>query len=486
MIPSIGKRKKGLWSRIKVAFAGLPPCEQVNLRHSYELGEHRVQVPGEEIPIQLLVGQSGKLLELHPEMPLNGSVRPGLLSYMLLDPDRYFSTIGGFLRIAPGDGLSLGPQDPLQQALFAYPDQVDENHLDIENDAGSLIFQNGAPSSGTCVTPLLKGKERKRLSRQRRESLQRVRDWFGGSIRALPPDEALATLRQVNTLMLREAYRLEGTKDRTGAILRLPEEATPVLVADLHAKTDNLLTVLSQGGVIDALERGEAYLLILGDAVHSEVDGQMEEMEGSMALMDLILKLKLRLPESVFYLRGNHDSFSENISKDGIPQGLLWAKALRDTRGKEYEEEMTLFYSRLPYLAFCRWFMACHAGPPIRRTSLKELSGAGRNPKLVGDLTTNRMARPNRPAGYARGDIERLRKTLGLDKQTPLIVGHNPLGREDTLWMDAGGIKRHHILFSAGEDWVGAMTWVRGTLIPLRYPTESLLPLLESPSASEE
>lgn len=486
MTRSFGKRNKRLWRRVKAAFAGLPPCKQVHLRHSYELADHRVQIPGEEIPIQLLVGQSGKLLELHPEIPLNGSVRPGLLSYILLDPDHYFSTIGGFLRIAPSDGLSLGPQDPLQQALFAYPAQVDEHHLDIENDAGSLIFHNGAPSSGTCVTPLLKGKERKRLSRKRRESLRRVRDWFGGPIRPLPPDEALATLRQVNTLLEREAYRLEDAEGRPGAVLCLPDARTPVLVADLHAKTDNLLTVLSQGGVIDALERGEAYLLILGDAAHSEVDGQMEEMESSMALMDLIFKLKLRLPEGVFYLRGNHDSFSEEVSKDGIPQGLLWARALHDTRGKEYEEEMARFYSRLPYLAFCRWFMACHAGPPVRRTSLEELIGAGRNPKLIKDLTINRMVRPNRPAGYTRGDIERLRKTLGLEKQTPQIVGHSPLGREDTLWMDAGGIKQHHILFSAGEDWVGAMTWVRGTLIPLRYPTEPLVPLLESNSTLEE
>jgi hypothetical protein len=63
------------------------------------------------------------------------------------------------------------------------------------------------------------------------------------------------------------------------------------------------------------------------------VDGQLREMQSSMLLMDLIFRLKLRFPRQVFYVRGNHDSFSEDIAKDGIPQGLLWAKELGDQRG---------------------------------------------------------------------------------------------------------------------------------------------------------
>jgi hypothetical protein len=89
----------------------------------------------------------------------------------------------------------------------------------------------------------------------------------------------------------------------------------------MHAQIDNLLTVLSQNAFLDALDEGTAALVILGDAVHSEVDGQLREMDSSMLLMDLIFKLKLCFPAQVFYVRGNHDSFSEDMSKDGDSAG---------------------------------------------------------------------------------------------------------------------------------------------------------------------
>jgi hypothetical protein len=139
-----------------------------------------------------------------------------------------------------------------------------------------------------------------------------------------------------------------------GGLLVLPEALTPILVADMHAQIDNLLTVLSQNAFLDALDEGTAALVILGDAVHSEVDGQLREMDSSMLLMDLIFKLKLRFPAQVFYVRGNHDSFSEDMSKDGIPQGLLWAKELSERRGAAYLKAMGEFYRLLPYVVASR------------------------------------------------------------------------------------------------------------------------------------
>jgi len=45
-----------------------------------------------------------------------------------------------------------------------------------------------------------------------------------------------------------------------------------------------------------SLENGAACLIISMDAVHLEIDDQMADMTGSMLMMDLIFKLKIRFP----------------------------------------------------------------------------------------------------------------------------------------------------------------------------------------------
>jgi hypothetical protein len=222
--------------------------------------------------------------------------------------------------------------------------------------------------------------------------------------------------------------------------------------------------------------------VFLGDAVHSEVDGQMEEMDSSMLLMDLIFRLKVRYPGRVFFIRGNHDSFSEDLAKDGIPQGLLWAKALRETRGKAYRKAMQRYYDVLPYVVVSDDFACAHAAPPKTKISPDMLVDLHRYPGLIMELINNRMYRPNRPAGYTKGDFRRFRKAMKLAPETPFIVGHTPLDRSDTLWLNAGGIEHHHILYSASQNYVGVFTRIGGEMLPLRYLAESLLPVVNGPA----
>jgi len=194
-----------------------------------------------------------------------------------------------------------------------------------------------------------------------------------------------------------------------------------------------------------------------------------------MLLMDLILRLMVMFPQRVFYLRGNHDSFSDTISKGGVSQGVVWLKALRKARGKAYAKAMERFYRRLPLLAVSSRFIACHAAPPISRYSREQLIEASSDHKLVKQLLNNRMHSASRPGGYTASDVKRLRKTLHADARIPVIVGHTPLDSEDTLWSGAGGIKHHFVLYSAASHWVGAISWVGEQLVPLRYPVEKLL-----------
>lgn len=303
---------------------------------------------------------------------------------------------------------------------------------------------------------------------------RRLREIFGRPIDTLPADEALILLQKINALMRDESYRPHDDRGMPGGLLQLPGQLTPIIVADLHAQLDNLLTVLSQNAFLDQLQEGSAALIILGDAVHCEIDGRLREMAGSLVMMDFIFRLKLRFPRQVFYLRGNHDSFSAEMTKDGVPQGVLWAEELLKQRGPAYLSAMRDYYERLPYVVASTDFVACHAAPPLTKVSVDTLVQIFRHSELIGELIDNRPRRPDRPQGYTRRHVKHFRRSLQLDKTAPLIVGHTPIDDENTLWLDSAGIANHHVLYSANPTQVGVFTRVGGTMVPLVYPVDPL------------
>ena len=84
----------------------------------------------------------------------------------------------------------------------------------------------------------------------------------------LPNEEALSLIREVNLILEDEAHRPKDTQGRPGGVVHLPDESTVIMLGDLHAKPDNLLTMLSQNSYLEALEDGTAFLVLIGDAVH--------------------------------------------------------------------------------------------------------------------------------------------------------------------------------------------------------------------------
>jgi len=461
--------------RLRAALArlGFGWGHNLKLGDAYRLGSTKVRVPLDGQPIEISLGFNDKRLHLYPETRLNENgelVR--LNSFIIVDPSAHRRRINGFLRLSPKSWLSLGSGDEVQQALFDYPAAVDEQHLVVIYGRDALIFRN-LSDLGTSIGPAPA-----KAMWIRESKFRRLREIFGGPIELLPRDDALQLIEAVNDVLKREVYRATDDRGLPGGLLVLPKALTPILVADMHAQIDNLLTVLSQNAFLDALDEGTAALVILGDAVHSEVDGQLREMDSSMLLMDLIFKLKLCFPAQVFYVRGNHDSFSEDMSKDGIPQGLLWAKELSERRGAAYLKAMGEFYRLLPYVVASRDFVACHAAAPTTRVSKEMLVNIHRHPSLILELINNRLRRPNRPQGYGRSDVKHFRRALQLDKGTPFIVGHTPMDRQDTLWLNVDGIANHHVLFSANLDQVGVFTRVNDQMIPMVYPVDALTPII--------
>lgn len=212
---------------------------------------------------------------------------------------------------------------------------------------------------------------------------------------------------------------------------------------------DNLLKILSENSFLDELERGSAALILLGDAVHPETKGELSNMDSSVLMMDLVFKLKLRYPEQVFFVVGNHDSFSPDVMKGGVPQSLVWERKITELRGEEYRGELNLFYRQSPLVVLSGDFVACHAGPARSAVSLQALIEARQSPNLVHELTWNRVKTKGYPLGYSKGDVRRFRKGLNLDENTPFIVAHFPQSGHETLWLNVAEIPHHHVVYSA-------------------------------------
>ncbi len=475
------KKGKSFLKLIKTAFSGLEQCEKIDLKDTYKLPNKKIMIPLENYPLQIHIGMDAHTLHLYPELPLDDQQdKFSEPSYILFDPENYYSSISGFYRLSDDDKIILGGENAEQNAFLSMPKKLPERQLSIANVEGKLTFKCHHPETGSCISPLLKEKKLNKINKWRSEKVTRLAKILGDPKKVLSAEEALKLIQKVNLIIEHEVYREKNNDDQPGGVLAIPDKMNSIIIGDLHTQLDNLLTLLSQNNFLTALEKGEACLIFLGDAVHPEIDGQYDKMESSMIIMDVIFKLKIHFPEHVFYIKGNHDSFSEDIGKRGVPQGLLWAKQLKKSRGKNYLKEMQRFYDNLPYLAYSRHFICCHAAPPTSAVNLHALVNIKSYPKLMKDLLTKRLQTSNRMAGYNKGDIKKLRRCLNVEDNTPFIVGHTPMDDEETLWENVGGISRHTIVYAGNLEKVGVMVQMGKNMYPLTYPVEPLTELVSN------
>ena len=481
MAKPISKKRKSLLKLIKIAFSDLEQCEKIELKDTYKLPNKKIMFPLENYPLEIHVGLDAHVLHLYPELPLDeqddNSSEP---SYILFDPENYYSQISGFYRLSDDDKIILGGDNTEQYALLNTSKKLPERQLSIANSEGKLTFKCHHPETGSCIAPLFKEKKLNKINKWRAEKVTQLAKILGDPLKILSSEEALKLIQQVNHIIEHEEYREKDIHDRPGGVLSIPDKMSPVIIGDLHTQLDNLLTLLSQNNFLSALENGDACLIFVGDAVHPEVDGQYDKMESSMNIMDIIFKLKLRFPKHVFYLMGNHDSFSEEIGKKGVPQGLLWEKQLKNSRGKNYKKEMQRFYDNIPYLAYSKHFICCHAGPPTSAVNLHALVNIKKYPKLIKDLISRRLQTSNRMSGYNKSDIKKLRRCLNVAENTPFIVGHTPMDDEETIWQNVGGISGHTIVYGGNLEKIGVMVQMGKKMYPLTYPVELLSKLVSA------
>ncbi|MBF0583119.1 MAG: metallophosphoesterase [Magnetococcales bacterium] len=466
-----------------------------------------------------LGGPDGKILHLQPEIPLTIGEEKQWPTYWLVDMARMTSGHGSFLRLKPKQNLVLGRHSVEQTALFDYSTRISSRHLMILHEGENLQLSDLASNGGTCLRLLPDPPPSLCLATWHQQQRQRLAELFfegvavpddGSITQPLAAPVAMERLQRAHAV-LRTAFlpvnccppsstpdpQESSAKGESRAVvsasdhdtdadeedvagdtgtaaasplIHLPVDTLPIVVGDLHAKVDNLLTLLITGGVLAALENGAATLVFLGDAVHPDEVGQYAEMQGSMLIMDIILTLMAHFPGKVLYLRGNHDGFSEEIHKGSVSQGRVWQRVLTETRGKAYRVAMKAFYQDLPYMVVHPHLVATHAAPPVIKISLELLADMRQHPQLIHQVSWNRMHQPRWPSGYREKDIKNLRNVLELGKDVPFVVGHTPMDHEHTAWLHAGEMAHHHIVYSGTLDRVGWLVCLSGGVIHTECP----------------
>jgi len=421
-------------------------------------------------------------LKVSPEIPLGANKRYLRLNknWIISPPESCFvKTVRGFARIKQGETIMLGRSNKEYDDLFHFRKDVAKRHVAITNtNNGDLLIRPLDPGNKIKIVRLDQQDRREEIASNRVAAMFDARSLLGGKIDMLEKRSSLSLILQVNEILASEPFRALDNSDTPGGLLELPDEQTPIIVGDLHGQVDNLLKILTENCILHSLRSNKAFLCILGDAVHSEIAREMSNMSSSVTIMDLILSLKRTFPKNVFYIRGNHDDFSPDLFKNGIPQGLLMKKYIKEIRGTAYVEAMQTFYDRLPYIICSRSFIACHAGPPRSGTSKKQLINIKSHPEIIRSLTSNRVKRPNYLSGYGKADIKSLRRALDKHKSVPVIVGHTPLDPFGSVWQNVGSIKNHHIVYSSHQNGPALFIRIQDRIVPLSYPAEPLSKLI--------
>lgn len=248
--------------------------------------------------------------------------------------------------------------------------------------------------------------------------------------------------------------RPKDSKNKPGGLMVFPKSNSKkfIIVGDLHANCHNLETILKTHE--EEFKQDEAILLLLGDVVHDDRPGHAVEMDDSIRIFEIIINTINRYPKNIIYLLGNHDTFSNKLTKRSVLQGKLFYEAVLEQRGEDYVKIMQKFFDSLPLIVKHPSFLAMHAGPIRGGATMKEMTNIRQNKDYLFQLTWNRInelhSTPNSKE-YNNDDLIQMRKKMKSSDDAVIIVGHNPFwkwGNNDSVWENILNCKNHTILYS--------------------------------------
>ncbi|MBS2036277.1 metallophosphoesterase [bacterium] len=188
---------------------------------------------------------------------------------------------------------------------------------------------------------------------------------------------------------LKAAQTVKPILIKQGGLVTLPAEVPTLILPDLHAQREYLVTALSQkvDGKIafELLKRGQLNVLCLGDAMHSEQRNQLRwlqaeqdyldgrespsmeaELVESLGLMEMLFALKTSYPQNFYLVRGNHEDMDPERPYTKFTRvgesNLVKAWVLRHW-GETFLKQWSGTERVLPLLARGGSFVGSHAPP---------------------------------------------------------------------------------------------------------------------------
>ncbi len=168
----------------------------------------------------------------------------------------------------------------------------------------------------------------------------------------------------INALNYSTEVRPTDSLGNPGALINIKGARRLFSIGDLHGRYDNLeKALLSRDGfgltMLDALNRGDTHLVILGDAIHAgSADTSDEAYLDSFRLMMAIMNLKAQFPNSVHYILGNHDAsnigdveknrLQNSTFKQGAVQSFKFEVLVKKEFGSERLEQVKRFFEKSP------------------------------------------------------------------------------------------------------------------------------------------
>jgi len=292
-----------------------------------------------------------------------------------------------------------------------------------------------------------------------------------------------ALLERANTLFEDEDEDVRPRDDTgvSGGVVLLNPARPTLVLPDIHARMEFILTVLlfrpSDGDLFSELDPGDnriidlllqerIQLVCVGDYVHGEarvIERWIEafreftggykrhknmdaEMSESLGAVEMLLELKLAVPNCVHLLKGNHENIRNEQGGGNLPFGKFAYEGamVADYMERFYPEELVDAFYRVeknyPLLTVGNSFLVTHA-EPARFFRFNEVRNYRRLPEVVQGLTWTANDE-SEPGSVAR----MLEHYLGSGEQTSgyHFGGHRPIQGIYNLRADGRYVQLHN------------------------------------------
>ncbi|MFC1808506.1 metallophosphoesterase [Candidatus Omnitrophota bacterium] len=300
--------------------------------------------------------------------------------------------------------------------------------------------------------------------------------------RYIPPEGGFDKKETIQLLIeVTDAH--EKTSCQKGAIVDMHDEVHTnkefIFIGDLHGRYDNFKEILSHDDNAGKIQRDEAVIIILGDAVHAEIKSSLTDsgdlkrlrnMQDSIVTIEFIMSIKREYPDNLIYCLGNHDYFTKKYSKGGVVQGWEFRDALKN----KYGEEIIMLYERFiassPLLFIGNGIVANHAGPFDESCALEQLLSqdiaAQQDLDIVEQSVWRRWKHYNAKNSYNEEHVTKFLTNSIKQPEAVYLVGHSP----NLLYYDeyrindfAACLMKNHYMIFAGYDQCGYARFFNGS-----------------------